>query len=72
MADNYGYSILVQPYCENCLEFEPECSESDVSSFDRVSINHYIYCEHHEKCARMNDHIARMRNKVGKMDAGQE
>lgn len=50
MADNYGYSILVQPYCENCLEFQPEC-------LDRAIVSHYIYCEHREKCARMSSHI---------------
>lgn len=72
MADNYGYSILVQPYCENCLEFQPECLESDVSSFDRAIVSHYIYCEHREKCARMNSRIQRMTGKVGKMDASQE
>lgn len=55
--NNYGYSVLVEPYCENCLEFQPECLESDVSSFDRAIVSHYIYCEHREKCARMNSHI---------------
>ena len=70
--NNYGYSVLVEPYCENCLEFEPVCIDSDVSSFDWTVINHKIYCEHHEKCARMNTHIQRMINKVGKMDASEE
>ncbi len=70
--NNYGYSVLIEPYCENCLEFEPICIDSDVSSFDRPTISHKIYCKHREKCARMNTHIQRMRSKVGQTDASQE
>ena len=60
MADNnYGYSVQVEPYCENCLEFEPVCIDSDVSSFDWSIINHNIYCQYRDKCNRMNRHIQR-------------
>ena len=60
----YGYSLSIEPYCENCLEFEPECHEVDVSSFDGCNIMHDIFCVHQDKCRRMNKHIAAMRNKA--------
>ena len=71
-TNNYGYFVHVKPYCRNCLEFEPVCIDSDVSSFDWSAINHNIYCEYRDKCARMNAHIQKMTSKAGKRNASKE
>lgn len=54
---NYGYSLSIEPYCENCMSFEPKHEMLDVSDMKTTTIMHYVFCENRTKCQRINEHM---------------
>ena len=54
---NYGYSLSIEPYCANCLAFEPKHELLDLSDMRTTRIEHYIFCENRLKCQRINEHM---------------
>ncbi len=54
---NYGYSLSIEPYCANCMSFEPKHEMLDLSDMRTTRIEHYIFCENRLKCQQINDHM---------------
>lgn len=51
--------VSVEPYCENCPEFEPEVTTSTLRARNDkyFCADTTIFCEHREKCNRMYESI---------------
>lgn len=61
---NYGYSLMVEPYCKNCIAFEPFHEMIDISDMLETRINHHIVCANREKCQRIYEHMLKQRAKL--------
>ena len=51
--------LSIEPYCENCADFEPEASKavglcSHAGKRERSMI---VRCKHHNRCADMVDYL---------------
>lgn len=53
------YKLIVEPYCENCPEFEVNDAKEDLYLDNFISpepdhyINHAITCKHMRRCSNM-------------------
>ena len=62
--------LIVEPYCDNCPEFEAHVDRESfrIEQFDleeTIIENHTIItCEHREKCHGMKDWLAKQNNDV--------
>ena len=66
------YKLIVEPYCENCPEFEVNDTREDLFMEDFISpepnryINHAITCKHKRRCANMIEWLKK--NKAKEID----
>ena len=56
-CSNYGYSLSIEPYCANCVAFEPQHEMLDLSDMRTTRIEHYIFCVNRLKCQQINEHM---------------
>ena len=58
--------IKIEPYCENCPEFEPVCTTSCFYSNDdeyTKLIQRVIYCKHNKRCKNL---VRYLKNQIDK------
>jgi hypothetical protein len=58
-VSNYGYCLTIEPYCENCMGFEPKHEILDLSDMRTTRIEHHVFCENWEKCRQIKEHIVK-------------
>lgn len=50
--------LAIEPYCENCPEFEAKLNKIEFSYLDRMTEHDTIItCEHCDKCATIYEHL---------------
>ena len=51
-------NLVVEPYCHDCTDFEPEVEKSSGECNNKVLYtNTYITCEHRNKCMAIKSYL---------------
>lgn len=55
--------LVVEPYCQDCPNFEPHVEKLDLGDFMEERYDTTVYCEFGERCRLMEKRIKRLMEK---------